>query len=219
VKGSAGYTLLACVLVGCASSPSAPAPPKVSTARSAQELAAAIATDSSLSDEESDSKVRAQLAADASRDAEECLSIEPQAAACLFGRAVAQGLSARAHPTKAGELLNAMLASLASAEAVDPNYDQAGPARVRALVLLRSPGWPLGPGDPEAGLVAARRAVALNSQYPPNLLALAEALAKNGDAKAARENYQQARTLAQALPESADRDTWLREADEALRRQ
>jgi hypothetical protein len=183
------------------------------------ELAVAIGSDAKRSDRERDSKIRAELAAEASRDAEACLVREPQAAACLYGRAVALGLEARAHPTRAGELLNTMLASLASAEAADPDYDQAGPARVRALVLIRAPGWPLGPGDAEAGLVAARRAATLQPQYPPNLLALAEALAKTGDSNGAREGYAHARDVAQALPATADRDGWLREADEALRRQ
>jgi len=109
-----------------------------------------------------------------------------------------------------------MLNTLAGAEAADPSYDEAGPARVRALVLIRAPGWPLGPGDTEAGLIAARRAVMLRPLYPANLLALAEALAKNGDAGGARENYARAHDAALALPASADRDQWLREADQGL---
>jgi hypothetical protein len=111
-----------------------------------------------------------------------------------------------------------MLAELEGAEAADPGYDEAGPARVRALVLTRAPGWPLGPGDPAAGVIAARRAVNLRPQYPPNLLALAEALAKSADAPGARAAYQRARDEAIALPESADRDEWLREADRGLQR-
>ena len=133
-------------------------------------LAAAIELDAQRSDHESDSKIRAQLAAEAGRDADACLALEPQAAACLYGRAVALGLKARAHPTRAGEFLSSMLDALARAESADPDYDEAGPARVRALVLIRAPGWPLGPGDPEAGLAAARRAVTLRPLYPPNLL-------------------------------------------------
>ena len=109
-----------------------------------------------------------------------------------------------------------MLDSLAGAESADPAYDEAGPARVRALVLIRAPGWPLGPGDAEAGLVAARRAVSLRADYPPNQLALAEALRKNGDANGAREAYGRARALAQADLQSADRDDWLRQADEGM---
>jgi len=186
--------------------------------RSTAELAAAIDSAAARSDAESDSKIRAELATQAVGDADACLAHDPQAAACLYGRAVARGLNARAHPTHAGEILSSMLEDLSRAESADANYDEAGPARVRALVLVRAPGWPLGPGDPEAGLVAARRAVALRPLYPPNLLALAEALSKNGDGSAARESYARARDAALALPNAAGRDRWLREADQGLQR-
>jgi Flp pilus assembly protein TadD len=125
-------------------------------------------------------------------------------------------LNARAHPTRAGEFVNSMLESLARVESVDPGYDEAGPARIQALVLIRAPGWPLGPGDAEAGLAAAHRAVTLRPLYPPNLLALAEALAKTGDSNGARENYVRARDAALALPASADRDDWVHQADQGL---
>jgi hypothetical protein len=84
-------------------------------------------------------------------------------------------------------------------------------------VLIRAPGWPLGPGDADAGLVAARRAATLRPQYPPNLLALAEALAKSGDANGARESYRARPRAGAGAAGDADRDDWLREADEALR--
>jgi len=206
-------------VAACATRPR-PAPPDLSAEpSSAAALAAAIEADAKRSDHESDSKIRGELAAEAGRDAEACLAREPQAAACLYGHAVALGLEARAHPTRAGAILSTMLDTLGRAESADPNYDEAGPARVRALVLIRAPGWPLGPGDAEAGLVAARRAVALQPLYPPNLLALAEALAKTGDENGARENYARARDAALALPAAADRDEWLREADQGLKRQ
>jgi hypothetical protein len=217
VKKAIGCGVLMLLLVACAARPQRPTvqSPLPTTVA---DLAAAIAVVSQRSDHESDSKVRGELAAEATRDAEACLARDPQAAACLYGHAIALGLETKAHPTRAGELLNNMLQALASAEAVDPNYDQAGPARVRALVLSRAPGWPLGPGDADAGLAAARRAVTLQPQYPPNLLALAEALAKTGDANGARESYARARDAAQALPPTADRDGWLREADQGLQR-
>jgi hypothetical protein len=206
-------------VAGCATL-QRPAPPTLSEEPSSvAALAAAIEADAKRSDHEPDSKIRGQLAAEADRHADACLSREPQAAACLYGRAVAFGLDARAHPTRAGEILRHMLDTLERAESADPNYDEAGPARVRALVLIRAPGWPLGPGDAEAGLVAARRAVALQPHYPPNLLALAEALAKTEDVNGARENYERARDAALALPAAADRDQWLREADQGLKRQ
>ncbi len=144
---------------------------------------------------------------------------EPRTASCLYDHAVALGLEARAHPAHAGELLNSMLEQLAAAEALDAGYDRAGPARVRALVLIRAPGWPLGPGDPDAGLIAARRAVERDPRYPPNLLALAEACAKTGDEPGAVENYQRARDLARALPSTSARDEWLREAEQGMRRE
>jgi hypothetical protein len=182
-------------------------------------LAAAIEVDAKRSDHEPDSKIRGELAAEADRHADACLAREPQAAACLYGRAVALGLEARAYPTRAGAILKNMLDALGRAESADPNYDEAGPARVRALVLIRAPGWPLGPGDAEAGLAAARRAVTLQPLYPPNLLALAEALAKTGDHNGAREYYARARDAALAQPAATDRDEWLHEAEQGLKRQ
>ena len=196
----------------------APLPPgSASSPPSVEDLAAAIAADAQLSDTERDSRIREQIAAHAGADAQECLQLAPQAAACLYYQGVALGLEARAHPLRANELLKNMLDSLSAAEALDPGYDKAGPERVKAMVLVRAPGWPLGPGDPDAGLAAARRAVQLQPQHPPNQLALAEALSKTGDASGAREAYSRARDLAKALPPSADREDWLKQAKQALR--
>jgi hypothetical protein len=201
---------------GCAAPPQQLLPPSAPTPTG--QRVEAIMRDARRSEHEGDATVRAALAEDASREAEACLGVEPQAAACLYGHALALGLTARAHPAHANESLKRMLTELAAAEAADPGYDEAGPARVRALVLTRAPGWPLGPGDPAAAVVAARRAVTLRPQYPPNLLALAEALAKSADAPGARGAYQQARDLALGRPASADRDEWLREADRGMQR-
>jgi hypothetical protein len=209
------------VLGACATRPPPPGPPLPAPGTetlSVAALAAAIQMDSKRSDHEPDSKIRGELAADAGRDADACLAREPQAAACLYGHAIALGLEARVHPTRAGELLSSMLDALGRADAVDPGYDEAGPARVRALVLIRAPGWPLGPGDTEAGLTAAHRAVSQRPLYPGNLLALAEALAKSGDGSGAKENYVRARDAALALPAGADRDDWLREAEQGMQR-
>jgi hypothetical protein len=207
------------LLLALAACVTPPAPPAAGAAvSSVAELAAAIELDARRSEHEPDARTLGELAAEALRDAQACLSLEPQAAACLYGRALALGLNARAHPARAGELLNDMLATLIRAESADADYDEAGPARVRALVLIRAPGWPLGPGDAEAGLAAARRAVALRPQYPPNLLALGEALAKTGDASGARQAYARARDAALALPAAGDRGEWVRAAEQALGR-
>jgi cytochrome c-type biogenesis protein CcmH/NrfG len=186
-------------------------------AGSVEEFAAAVASDARRSDGERDAQVREQLAAHAQEQAQACLRRAPQAPACLYYQGVALGLQARAHPLRAGELLKSMLDSLTAAEAADPGYDKAGPPRVKALVLLRAPSWPLGPGDVDTGLVEARRAVQLRPEHPPNQLVLAEALSKSGDATDAREAYQRAHDLAQALPTSSDRDDWLKQANQGLR--
>jgi hypothetical protein len=212
---AASLLMMGCALLtaGCKVTATRPAGP---TSMSVDELAAAVAADSRRSETENDSKVRDQLAADANRHAQACLDLAPRAVACLSYHAVALGLDARAHPLHAGDALKGMLEALARAEAVDPEFDQAGPARVKALVLIKAPAWPLGPGDPEAGLASAHRAVSLRPQYPANVLALAEALAKTGDNQGARENYLHARELSQTLAPLSDRDGWLREADQAL---
>jgi hypothetical protein len=216
VRSGIACIALALLLVGCAAPPP-PAEP-VPAQASIEELAAAINASAARSERDSNPATRERLSAQAARDAAACLARAPRAVACLYGQAIALGLEARAHPTRSSDLLTRMLAALSDAEAVDPDYDNAGPARVRALVLVRAPGWPLGPGDDEAGLVAAKRAVELRPQYPPNLLALAEALDKTGNPVGAREAYARARDAAQALPLSADRDDWIREADQALQR-
>ena len=219
-RNLAGFVAFALLATAC-SLPrrvTAPGPLPAAAPTTVEGLAAAIDSDSQRSDHESDGKIREQLADEASGYAAACLAKAPTAAACLYGRGLAFGLEARAHPTRAGELLKSMLDSLNGADVADPNYDNAGPSRVRALVLIRAPGWPLGPGDPDAGLVSARHAVKLRSEYPPNLLALAEALSKTGDAAGARETYAKARDVAQALPDTPDREGWLREADQGLQR-
>lgn len=219
-----GLTVLSLALAACTIAPRRQPPPGAvqspvsnsADTNSVEGYAAAIKDNAQRSDHESDSKVRADLAAQSSSAADACLALDPHAAACQYSKAVATGLEARAHPTRAVGLLGGMLENLGNAEAVDPGYDKAGPSRVRALVLIRAPGWPLGPGDTDAGLVAARRAAALQPDYPPNVLALAEALAKTGDAKSARENYLHARDLAQSLPPAPERDDWLHDADDGL---
>ena len=224
-RGAAYLLVVALLLTACNAPrrPEAPAPERPNgepplAALSVEELTAAVAADARRSDLEADSAVRASLAADASRRADACMTRAPQAAACLYYHAVALGLEARAHPTRAPELLKSMLEALNHAEAADPEIDQAGPARVSALVLIKAPGWPLGPGDADAGLAAARRAVSLRPDYPPNILALAEALNKSGDVQGSRDGYTRAKALAQAWPESADRDDWSHQAEQALQR-
>jgi tetratricopeptide (TPR) repeat protein len=206
-------------LTGCATPTPPPAPAASATTHSADSplaLAAAIEADASQSDAESDGKRRAELAVDATRRANDCLARAPAAAACLYGSALALGLEARVHPTRAGALLKEMLGNLARAEDADAGFADAGPARVTAQVLLKAPAWPLGPGDADGAVAAARRAVALRPDYPPNELVLGQALEKTGDSTAAQEAYARAQALARALPASPEQKAWLKEANQGL---
>jgi len=225
VKGSiavgAVFLLGSLLLAACTATRISPAPATEShwtpaSPRTVDQLAAAVAEDATRNDHETDAKARDALAADANQNADACLAQAPHAAACLYYHGIALGLEARAHPLHAVDSLKGMVEALTSAEAADPQYDHAGPSRVRALVLTRAPGWPIGPGDPDAGLAAAQRAVALQPEFPPNVLALAEAQAKTGDGQGARQSYAHARDLAQNLPPSADREDWVSQADKAL---
>jgi hypothetical protein len=145
-----------------------------------------------------------------------CDPLEPRSPTCDYALAVSLGLQAREHPASARDQLAQMVVLLRRTALADPTLDQAGPHRLLALVLLRAPGWPRGPGDPEEGLVVARRAVALAPGYAPNLLALAEALAINEQPGPAREAATRALPLAEAAVADGVTDAaeWLREARE-----
>lgn len=216
MKRCIGIAAAALLAAGCKTPPTRPiAPPSQALEQqSVEQMSQAVAEDAQRSDGETNAASRAQLSADANRDAQACLAKAPRAAACLYYHGIALGLAARAHPLHAAEYLKSMLEALAAAEAVDPEFDHAGPARVQALVLSRAPAWPLGPGDAETAVIAARRAMLLQPRYPPNVLALAEALSKSGDTSGAAENYARARELIQALAPSTDRDDWLRQAEQ-----
>ncbi len=145
---------------------------------------------------------------------ETCDEAGPSTPTCDYALAVALGLQARDHPSTARGGLAQMVLLLRRAAQRDPDLDHGGPDRVLALVLLRAPGWPLGPGDPEEGLVVARRAAARFPRFAPNQLALSEALAANGEPGPSREAARRALALAEEAaaagePEAAD---WVREA-------
>jgi hypothetical protein len=112
-----------------------------------------------------------------------------------------------------------MVELLKRANGKDPRQDKAGAARVLALVLVRAPGWPLGPGDSDAGLKAARQAVALFPDYAPNQLALSEALLVTGDAvgsRAAANRGLELGRLAVSAGDEPDANDWVRDGETLL---
>jgi hypothetical protein len=176
-------------------------------------------------DQTQDPAQRAQLLAAASLSAQQCLAQSADNANCQYAQAQVLGLTAREHPLQAGALLKQMLTYLAQAEGLDPALDHAGPARLTAVVLLRAPPWPLGPGDVDAALLAAQRAVQRDSSYPPNLIALGQAEAKSASAAQARATLGRAQAAVQAWGGSAgqapaalatERAQWQRTIEQGL---
>lgn len=173
-----------------------------------------------LVERERDGAARERLATAAVRAGEWCLARSPGNPACDYALAIAVGQQTRERPSTAIDGVRQMQAALSRAIAGDERQDGAGPRRVLALLYLRAPGWPSGPGDPEAGLLEARRAVALFPDHPWNQLVLGEALEKTEDAAGAADAYRRALTLALSRSASGDPDSadWAEQARKALSR-
>lgn len=169
---------------------------------------------------EADARTRQALATAAVQTCQWCTRRAPDDAECLYRLALALGQQARERPATASDGLARMVELLTALAARAPDLDEAGPDRVLALVLLRAPGWPAGPGDAEAGLAHARAAAARRPEWAPNQLVLGEALAKNGAPREARAAYERARSLALEPAAAGDPDAheWLRDAERALAR-
>ncbi len=217
-------TALLGVLMLCACAvprPAAP-PPAVATGLSASQLVSAVQEDTERIDQAADPAQRLQLLASADAKAQQCIAQASDNGACHYVRAQVLGLTARERPVQAVSLLKQMLAELKQAEALDPGFDHAGPARLTATVLLRAPGWPLGPGDADAALPAAQRAVERDALYPPNLITLAQAQAKTDASTPARATYERARGAVSAWKDAtpaaaARRDGWQKQIDQGVR--
>lgn len=169
-----------------------------------------------LVEHEPDGGRRTELAIQGVQLGQWCRRLYPTHPECTYRLALAVGQQARERPATAVDGLDVMVELLEEVIARDPELDFAGGHRVLALVLLRAPGWPTGPGDPELGLGHAREAAAAFPDYPPNQLVLGEALLANGDDTAGRAALERGIDLANgpdAGPEAAD---WVAEAEEAL---
>ena len=183
-------------------------------------LVCAIRAKSWLAEREKDAGVRTELAVSAVQVGQWCLRRAPASPECRFWLAVALGMQARDRPTTVEDSLKRMAQLLRDLERDAPLLDRAGPERVLAILLLRAPGWPIGPGDVEEALVHARKAVELEPAYPPNLLALGEALLRNDDRARAQEMLGRALELSGKAPWADDPDAadWAAEARRLLAR-
>jgi tetratricopeptide (TPR) repeat protein len=167
-----------------------------------------------LAEREKDTSVRTDLAVSAVQAGQWCLRREPGSPTCKFWLGVALGLQARDRPVTAEDGLKRMAQLLRDVVKDAPLLDEAGPERVLSLLLARAPGWPIGPGDVEEALVLARKAVELRPDYPPNQVALGEALLKNDDRAKALEALARAIDLAGRGTFASDPDapSWIASA-------
>jgi len=163
---------------------------------------------------------RGAAALTAVQSAQLCGERAPGSPVCDYWLALALGVQARERRSTAHDALPRMVELLERVVAERPELEQAGPHRVLALVLVRAPGWPAGPGDPDLGLEHAREAAAREPGYPPNQLCLAEALAAVGDREASRRALERGAELARKWLDSGDRRAgeWLEEVEAARSR-
>jgi hypothetical protein len=213
VRQAAGWWLL--LLAGCAPAlhPTV-APPGTDSTVDTAALCAQVQAIARRIETEPSSARRGALSTEAVEVGQRCDRAAPGSATCDYALALALGLQAREHPMTVREGLAQMATRLRRAAARQPELDRAGPERVLALLLVRAPGWPIGPGDPEEGLDAARRAVGRFPEHAPNLLALAEALVADGEPEEGREAARRALALAVMASQAGDPDAagWQREA-------
>jgi tetratricopeptide (TPR) repeat protein len=171
-----------------------------------------------ITDHDSDPRAREEAATEAVQAAQWCGRAAPDEPACDYWLGAALGVQARERSSTALSALPMIEAAFRRAAAAAPALDDAGPDRALALLYVRAPGWPTGPGDADQGLEHARKAAALRPDHPPNLLALAEALSATGDRDASRESCRRALDLARDRAGKGDRDApeWIQEAEKAL---
>jgi len=148
-----------------------------------------------------------------------CGRVDPEEPQCDYWLALGIGLQIQERRTTAVDGLPRVVDLLQLSIDRDPSMDHAGPHRVLALVHLRAPGWPAGPGDVDLGLEQALLAVELAPDHAPNRLALAEAHRELDEIGESKAQYREAERLAtdqaqRGVPDAAE---WLDEARTALK--
>jgi len=205
-----------CAAACAAPLPPLPATPATATPEDATALSAEARAAARQTQHEPSSDARRALTEKAVAAGQRCEQVAPESPLCDYALALALGVQARERHSTATQGLPLMVELLKRANGNDPRQDKAGAARVLALVLVRAPGWPLGPGDADAGLKAARQAVALFPDYAPNQLALSEALQVTGDEPGSRLAAKRGLVLArEAVSAGGEQDAsdWVRDAE------
>ena len=118
---------------------------------------------------------RAVIAEEAIRACRAAGVRDPQSAAVPYYLAQNLGQLARTKSLGALKLVREMEKLWLRAQALDENYDFAGPDRSLGIVYLEAPGWPTSIGNHAKSRTHLERAVRLAPDYPDNRLSLAEA--------------------------------------------
>jgi tetratricopeptide (TPR) repeat protein len=163
-------------------------------------------------------EARQSAAATGVHAAQWCRRLAPADPACDYWLGAALGLQARERAATGLSALPEIEAAFKKAAAAAPELEEAGPDRALAQFYLQAPGWPTGPGDPELGLEHARRAVAIRPDFPPNLSALGDALAANGQQAESEKTYRLALDRARTMSEHPDAAEWIEEIEAKLPR-
>ena len=173
-----------------------------------------------IADHHEESDVRLENATESVDLAQWCGRVDPQEIECDYLLALALGLQAQERRTTAMDALPRVVELLEKVIDNAPLLDSAGGHRVLALVFLRAPGWPAGPGDHDLGLEQAQRAVELMPGHPPNQMALGEALRKLDEREQSKLAYLKAQEQARQLVEQGNPDAaeWVELATKALER-
>ena len=168
-----------------------------------------------LAGRSADPAERERMSAGAVQAAQLCLRAAPEDVRCDYWLALALGVQARERQATALDALPRIVELLEGVIAREPELEHAGPHRALALLYMRAPGWPVGPGDPDLGLAHARHAVELDPEYPPNQLSLAEALQAAEDTSGSAEAYLRAARLARQWLERGNPDAgdWLERSE------
>jgi hypothetical protein len=171
-----------------------------------------------LADHEAEPAARAEAARSAVETVQWCERNAPGEPACSYWLGIALGVQARERPSTALSALPKIAGAFERAAHASPGIDHGGPDRALALFYVQAPGWPTGPGDVEKGLAHARKAVEIDGDYPPNLLALAEALNAGGDDEEGSATAARALDLARARAAAGEREAgeWVTEAERTL---
>ncbi len=164
-----------------------------------------------IADHSEDPEERLSQAVESINLAQWCGRVAPDEVECDYLLALGLGLQIQERRSTVVDGLPKVVSLLRSAIERAPLTDHAGPHRVLALVHMRAPGWPAGPGDIDAGYEQAQLAVQLDPGHPPNQMALGEAHRELDRIDQSRAAYREAERLAveRVAQNTPDAQEWL----------